>query len=161
MNYCVQTTMNHKFAITNTNSLKPIMNIVKRDGGKLSNTELVFDLDEIETQIAKKTNRNEINTVDITFGVKNNNEKSLGMLLVELKLRMKNQEQFSKTDFENKVNHSKAIMGQDISIHTKCYFVVNGSLKQKMTNEVRRKYNNNPNINCIVIDEQELNNIFA
>lgn len=88
-----------------------------------------LDMDIYEKNILRKGQPD--HTVDVVIGIanyKNNHAFDPRLLLVELRINYKNASNLSKSEMEEKVTHTKALLGGEISINKKSIFIFNNEL---------------------------------
>ncbi|WP_430814009.1 hypothetical protein [Carboxylicivirga sp. RSCT41] len=142
MKYCKHTTKQHHIAISHSNCVESIDDITINEGARRSpfNGELAVNLDKVEAGIARTNRTDPRKTVDMVFGVSDNNGRQCRMVLCEYRLRYKNANNLSKTELDSKVANSRGIIGQSPQIATPHICVFSDKIKQEAYNRIRRLY---------------------
>ncbi len=88
-----------------------------------------LDVDYYEQKILQHQQPNP--TVDAVIGIQtynNNSATNDRLLIIELRIDYKTTSTLSKTEMEQKVNYTKILLGRDIDINSKSFFIFNESL---------------------------------
>ncbi len=117
MKYCELTTCNHPISNRFKKQIELLNTIFKAEGCtiKFFESEKAINLDEVEIELCRN-NRGRQATMDLTIGISREGKNSQ-MLLVELKLKVENPTNISKSDLETKIRRSIEILGHEIPIH--------------------------------------------
>lgn len=105
-----------------------------------------LDMDAYET---KTCHGCKDHTMDAVIGIKsylNNKFHSTRLLLVELRMDYKSEKNLSKTALENKVSHTKALLGNGSPINVNSFFIYRPGVIQR----VKRKFNDLSNEGGII-----------
>ena len=161
MQYDKPTTENHQLSLKNPKCLEMLDKIIVDEGGscsrKLGNDVVVLNLDKVAKGLkAART----ISTMDMTFGVTDENGKNAKMVLVDFKFRHKTVSTIGKSDLEDKVKDSRDIMGNIPPILPQCYFVFTTKLTNQATRHIARIFNNKPSIPYKSVDINDLLTMF-
>lgn len=105
-----------------------------------------LDMDVYETQTC---HGNKSHTMDAAIGIKsysNNKFHAIRLLLVELRMDYKSEKNLSKTALENKVSHTKALLGNGSPINAGSFFIFRPGVIQR----VKRWFNDMSNEGGII-----------
>ncbi len=160
LTYCSTTTNNHKIASICPQCVQKINAVCIKDGAKHTcfTNEVCLNIDDFETFLAQHEKRDKQKTMDFSFGVNIENRNEQKMILVELRLNYTNWRNISKKELDDKINHSKVILGHSPIISNQYYFVFKSDLKQQAHNHLRRLYLNRNFV--FGVDLNELKNNF-
>lgn len=149
MKYCLNTTSTHPLANTYNQHLQSLTKIFQSEGYRGVNLflhEKAINLDQVEKEKSCKEKRSPNATMDFSIGL-SKDDKNKKMLLVELKLNIKNPGNISKSELDNKMKNSVMLLSQDIPILQEKIILFQLALVQQARRIVARLYNNNPNLN--------------
>ncbi len=154
LNYCIETTKNHPIVLLHKDCIQNIHDVCLKDGAKRTGftTEVCINIDAIEAADAKKNKKQRERTMDFCFGVKSKNNKP-NMVLVELRLNYKKVVNLDKKELDEKITHSKDILGHSPIILNKYYFVFQTNIRQQAVYYLRRLYINKNDVLGIDLDE--------
>jgi hypothetical protein len=129
MQYCRTTTTNHSIALAHATCLQDINSLINEEGYQTTTSlftggEIVLNLDRAENIIAGIEGRLEKNkSMDLAFGIKNEDATKTQMLLVELKFKVTDLYAIKKKDLEQKVQGSTLILSSNPPICKKYIFI--------------------------------------
>lgn len=124
---------------------------------------LCLDMDDYETQICRGY-RGKTETVDAVIGIKNYTQQNCfthqRLLLVELRMNYKSPRNISQTELENKVRHTRELLGTETPIETKSWFIFkNGIIEQMKSQFKRMAYAGGDIKNCIPLSTDMFNDL--
>lgn len=155
--YCAVTTSEHPVSQRNQAYRCSIKKIIKKEGGKghLFKDDIVLDLDKIEKNLAKRGKRDKNMTMDVYFGISNNN-RNKKIVLIDFKFNVKNPGNLGREELEGKVKSSKAIIGSEMSICNEYFFIFNSNVIQQSIHRFNRIFSGKPNNPYKAVTEKEL-----
>ncbi len=117
--------------------------LVRKEGGKPGRflSEIIINVDCIETITAQSEKRSPGKTVDAAFVVSHIRRSDNRTVLIEFKLRVRNTENLRKKAIEDKVNHSRALLGSKPPIHPHYFLIFNEKVKQQAINRISWLFN--------------------
>lgn len=98
-----------------------------------------LDMDTYETMVC---NGEKGRTMDAVIGIKEfsgNRFHGARLLLVELRMNYRSDHRLSKTELEQKLSHTKALLGNEIRINEKSYFVFRNNIIHRIRHWFRNK----------------------
>jgi hypothetical protein len=158
LTYCKETTENHQIALKYSDCIQKIDSVCIKDGAKRTcfTKEVCLNLDDYEVHNAKRNGTANQKTMDFCFGVKTPNDKKK-IVLVELRLNYTNWRNISRKELDEKINHSKVILGQIPIILNHYYFVFSPPIKNQAHNYLRRMYSNKNIVSGIELNDLKQN----
>ena len=159
MKYCEQTTREHEInKLTNNSCFMSINCIIEKDlkGDKsfsiFDENIIAIDTDKAEEVIAKSEGRNQNKSMDMCFGLTEQDAKYI--LLVELKLGYKKENskildelnKLNANQFINKVKDSKNILGDSIPIIEEYFFRFESSIINRVMQRIKSITSNAPEL---------------
>lgn len=162
MQYNKPTTLSHLLSHKYPKFLEKLDEVIVSEGGryarKLGDNVVVLNLDKVA--IAQKM-ASIPSSMDITFGVTDENGRNAKMVLVDFKFRQEKVSNIGKADLEDKVSGSKMLMENTPAILSQYYFVFPSNLKHQAISHIARNlFKNKPNIAYKAVDIGELITIF-
>jgi hypothetical protein len=162
MKYCKETTEQHPVCEHYPDALELLNDIFNTEGlsRRLFDKENGINLDKIETKrCTGKTGRQA--TMDFAIGISQNGRKNQ-MLLVELKLRIKNPGNISKKEIEAKITHSTEILSHQPPISKEQIIIFGDNQLETAKWRMARLYGKPPKMNIVVKSSKDfLNEYFA
>ncbi|MCC5918814.1 MAG: hypothetical protein JJU02_15955 [Cryomorphaceae bacterium] len=145
MRYCRATTCEHPFSRSHESCIEVISAVLRTEGckqqcRKISSEAVCLNVDKVEESLASREQRSKNSTVDFVFGIREKNRQQI--VLCELKCNQKEPENFNKSNIDQKVRQTQALIGRDVSLYEKPIVVFKSKILQQMQNRVRRAYNN-------------------
>ena len=161
MNYCLNSTKDHRISKTHGQCITDINSLISSEGyittkPFFNNNEVVINLDLAEAICADLECRNERNkSMDMAFGLRSLDGKKIQMLLVELKFNVKDVYSLKKIDLEGKVDGSCLVLGNNPPIYQRFIFIVKSEHLQEA---ISRFYRMNPKLDSkyVALDIQTL-----
>ncbi len=143
MRYSLANTTNHSLALADGSILIDLNTLIKREGflGTIpffNKNEIVMDLDLAEEHISDAANRPALKSMDMAFGLSNDNATVAKMLLVELRLNYRNPNNLDRAELEGKVAGSSRLLSNIPPISRKDIFVFKTGQIQEAINRLRR-----------------------
>jgi hypothetical protein len=162
MKYCEQTTRGHEInQRTNGACLSSINEVIEKDDSTKTNLiferdVIVINLDEAEKVISRGQQCKPSKSMDICFGL-TNKEFNLSILLVEFRFNYRNMRNLDKSELDGKLQGSKKLLGESISIKDEYIFIFQKDLQQQAKSRLQRM---NPRVpsNYVVMNIYELKN---
>jgi len=136
MKYCQETTKSHPLAISNSNCLQKINDIIKNEGGNtfpFNANDIALNLDKV---VIEKHLQN-LCSMDMTIGISQNNAKK--MLLIEFKLNYRVPKNISGKECKRKIQDSIKLLGQEIAISNTPIFIFKTNLLSQAKNILSRQ----------------------
>lgn len=154
LTYCKETTENHQIALNYSDCIQKIDSVCIKDGAKRTcfTNEICLNLDDYEVHNAKRNGTANQKTMDFCFGVKTPNDKKK-IVLVELRLNYTNWKNLRKNELDEKISHSKVILGQSPIILNHFYFIFSSQIKNQAHNYLRRLYLNKSTVSGIDLND--------
>jgi hypothetical protein len=147
MTYSEEITCNHSVIKRFDNCLEDINQLIINEGKDyygiiphFANNEVVINLDEAEIQVANSENRILNPSMDMAFGIVNDDNSIKAMLMVELKLNVINPNRLNEVNLIGKAQGSQKILGNEITIYDKWLIVVKGDLIDETRSKLDRMY---------------------
>ncbi|NCX95789.1 MAG: hypothetical protein EBX41_05140 [Chitinophagia bacterium] len=144
MKYCADTTKTVAENINAVSYLQRLTEIIKSEGGTDDDCILFYadthaingdDLEKCTFSIRGLTELQ--SSMDIAVGLRNSETNAIEVLLVELKLKIRNTDSIEKRNMEAKVSGSSLHFNQ-APIHEKYIFIFNNHFIQQAINRFRR-----------------------
>jgi hypothetical protein len=163
MKYCRITTENHPVSLACPDCIEDISALLLKEGHitlfAFTNDEVVLNLDCVETLLALKGVRDKRKSMDMTFGIANDDRSVQLMVLVELKLNHLNPNNVKRDFLEQKVIESTAVLSNSIHIYANYIFLFRSDRKEEAKNRFFRMNPKIPN-EYLVMDVEELYDTF-
>lgn len=162
MQYDKPTTVSYSLSCKYSKLLEELDSVIVNEGGscarKLGGDVVVLNLDKVA--IAQKM-ASIPSTMDITFGITDDNGRNSKMVLVDFKFRQEKVGNIGKADLEGKVGGSKMLMVGTPPVFQEYYFVFPPNKKKEATSHfARRLFNNKTKIPFKSVDINDLLTIF-
>lgn len=153
--YCIETTENHTLATKFSDCIALINEMSINEGAKKTpfTDEKGLNLDKIESICAQREKRDSQKTMDISFGIKDGNNKEF--VLCEFRLNFTNPNNIKKRDLELKIDYSKRLLGNHPVIHNKYLFIFPKNIKCQADNRLRRLFSNKSFVKVLDIYEMK------
>ncbi|MEO8238119.1 MAG: hypothetical protein ABI576_08415 [Flavobacterium sp.] len=159
MKYSKPKTASHIVARTYPSCLVDIDQLIFKDddslleiGNEFDNSN-VIDLDGVEILRAQSEKRNRKSTMDCTFAIIDDSKTE--MLLVEFRFNYENLKNLNRNKLVDKVECSREILGDSITINEDSIFIFQKTLKAQAESRLYRMYPRVPN-NYVVMDLDDL-----
>lgn len=160
MKYCRNTTINHDISLSHNSCLQNINTLIINEGfvGTIplfTNTEIVINLDEAERIMAIEVGRPLNRSMDMAFGLSNENSTNERILMVELRLNYHNPNNLNRTEIEEKVNGSSLLLNDIPPIYKLYIFIFK---TEQLQEAISRLFRMIPRINSnyVVMDIHQL-----
>lgn len=157
MKYSKTLTEAHPLCCQYKECLQPLSHCMKTEGGKgllFCNEETCLNLDKLEKVLSKKILQA---TMDLTIGL-SSNQKSIQMLLVELRFNYRNPKNIGKQEIIDKITHSKELLVGN-TIYPEYIFIFNDNVYNQARNHFFRLFNAKKT-NCRIMTENEFYDLF-
>lgn len=148
--YSLGTTLQHPLVIKFGDKVTERLDVLLKTEGYASQIEngcKVINLDKTE-RLTRPHAREYNETMDFAIGL-----DIIQMLLVELKLRVKNPVNIKAKDLEDKIKYSKVLLGSDIAISSDRVFIFKKSVLPQARNHISRLFCNRSNYKTLTVDE--------
>lgn len=151
--YCLLTTQQHHLAKIYAQYVEKINHVMLNEGEKrvAFTDEICINLDKIELSLAQKEKRCRRKTMDLCFGIIENNSKQI--VLCECRFNYQNANNLSKSELDTKISYSKELVGNEITIHHYFIFLFKAGIKQQAYSILRRLYSNKNIFKVLDINE--------
>jgi len=162
MQYDKPTTENYSLSSKYPKLLEELDSVIVKEGGgcarRLGGDVVVLNLDKVA--IVQKM-ASIPSTMDVTFGITDDNGRNTKMVLVDFKFRQEKVGNIGKADLEGKVRGSKMIMDGTPPVLQEYYFVFPSNKKKEATSHfARRLFNNKTKIPFKSVDINGLLEMF-
>jgi hypothetical protein len=144
MKYCYLTTTTHPIAIKYSTCVEDLNAIITNEGYSgtipvFTNSEVAINMDCVEALFSIEINRIERNkSMDIAFGLTNNDSTKKQMLLVEFKFNMHDFYGLRRESLIEKVQGSLAILGDTPPVYKRYIIVVQTKYLQEAISRIYR-----------------------
>ena len=165
MKYCRITTENHPVSLTYSDCIEDINALLVKEGHitpplTFTNAEVVLNLDCVEARLALiQGNKDKNKSMDLTFGIANNDRSIQLMVLVELKLNNSNPNNVRRDHLAEKVAGSFLSLTKVIPIYANYIFIFQIDRKEEAKSRFFRMNPKIPN-EYLVMDTLELKTTF-
>lgn len=157
--YCLDTTRNHPINKRFPQCVELLNDLLYKEGYEdqdmFDGSTVVINLDTVEALLAiEEDNRNRERSMDFFMGLVNTANNNSFIVLVELKLNVKNPNNLQRENLQEKVNHSISITSSDIPLYHNFIFIFQQKIKEQARSRLFRMNPQVP-ITYIVMDLNE------